>query len=205
MPKNSKLATAKSTANGQKTQKKYRKTSPLTDDQKVERSERLAKARAMKSPSTYKSVHKNVPRDPGTKGNLTDIRKWIKTNKETLAGARAAVKFDPKNTKAREEANMLETYVANLETYLRNGVWLDNRWGENRERKGVMVCRGMAYHWEKNDPFLGMIKRDVGTIYPDVGLWDEEMNLEYYGPKPEYNAPVKYKKQRKVRAKKPAK
>ena len=49
---------------------------------------------------------------------------------------------------------MLDTYVQNLKTYLRTGVWLDWRWGENQEGKVARVCKVMAYHWEPHDPYL---------------------------------------------------
>ena len=100
---------------------------PLTPKEKAERIERLAKARAAKGPSEHKSVHASVSRDDKNPVNVTTVRKWIRSNQERLTAARASLKLNEKNRDLNNEVNILETYVHNLQSYLRTGVWLDFR------------------------------------------------------------------------------
>ena len=181
--------------------KKIRKPrKPLTEDQKAERAERLAVARAKKKPSEHKSVHPSVPRDEESNVNVKSVRSWIKTNQERLAAAKQSLKLNPKNRELSNECNIIETYIHNLQAYLRTGIWLDFRWGENMEGKMAKIVRVNAYHWHPADPYKGMIKREIGTMYPDVGLWTAEMHEEYYGiPEVEETKPKVKKKTRRKR------
>ena len=181
--------------------KKIRKPrKPLTEDQKAERAERLAVARAKRKPSEHKSVHYSVPRDDSSPVNVKSVRSWIKTNQERLAAAKQSLKLNPKNRELSNECNIIETYIHNLQAYLRTGIWLDLRWGENMEGKMAKIVRVNAYHWHPADPYKGMIKREIGTMYPDVGLWTAEMHEEYYGiPEVEETKPKVKKKTRRKR------
>lgn len=180
--------------------KKIRKIrKPLTPEQKAERVERLAKARAAKGPSEHKSVHSSVSRDDKDPVNVTTVRKWIRSNQERLAAAKASLKLNEKNRELNNEVNILDTYVHNMQSYLRTGVWLDHRWGENMEGRINSIVRVNAYHWHPADPFIGMVKRQVGTWYQDIGLWTQEMHEEYYGI-PEFDD-VKPKTKTKVKRK----
>ena len=67
---------------------------PLTEEQKEERKERLAAARAKRAPSTHKSVHPDVPRDPVHPWNVDNIKRWIKTNQDELSSLKSQVKKD---------------------------------------------------------------------------------------------------------------
>jgi len=63
--------------------------------------------------------------------------------------------------------NTAETYVVNMRNYIRTGVWTDNRYGEKREGKVLVVCKALAYNSE------GEVKRSKGTWYPDIQtVWD---------------------------------
>ncbi len=183
------------------TQKTRKRRKPLTDEQKAERRERLAKARAAKSPPKHTSVHPDVPRDEDSIVNLTSVRRWIKTNKEKLTAARQSLKLNPKDKKINNEVNILDCYVQNLQAYLRTGVWLDMRYGEHMEGKILRVCRHGAYPWHDSDPYKGMIKREVGVIYPDVGIWTQDMHDEYYNIPEVEEKPVKKKRRRKKKPK----
>ena len=70
--------------------KKYRKArKPLTEAQKAERRERLAKARASKKPPKYVAVSpevRDLPDDHPV--SLKKVREWIKTNKDERDGLR---------------------------------------------------------------------------------------------------------------------
>ena len=188
---------------GVRPKKKYRKTTPLTEEEKEKRKARLAKARAAKGPVEHKSVHPDVCRDESSPVNIKSVRAWIKSNQERLTAARQNLKLNPKDSSVNAEVNMLDTYVHNLQAYLRSGVWMHHRWGENQEGKVTRVCKVMAYHWAPRDPYLGLIKRDVGVLYPDVGMWTQEMDDEYYDRAPVIESvPVK-KTRKKRRTKKP--
>jgi len=188
---------------GARPKKKYRKKTPLTEEEKEKRKARLAKARAAKGPVEHKSVHPDVCRDESSPVNIKSVRIWIKSNQERLAAARQNLKLNPKDSSVNAEVNMLDTYVHNLKTYLRSGVWSSNRWGENLEGKIQRICKVMAYHWEPNDPYLGMVKRDVGVIYPDVGMWTKEMDDDYYDKAPAAKSTPVKKTRKKRRKKKP--
>ena len=61
--------------------------------------------------------------------------------------------------------------MCNLESYLRTGVYLDFRWGADRQHriKYKVKENGMAYY-----P-CGLPKRNIGFHYPDIGLYSREM------------------------------
>ena len=179
--------------------KTIRKRKPLTEEQKAERRERLAEARKKRGPSEHKSIHPDVPREDDHPLGLKNVRKWIKINKEEVSSLRAQLKREPNDRTARARFSELDVYVQNLESYLRSGTYLDFRYGENMEGRVKRVCRVMAYHWEKSDPYLGMIKRDVGVIYPDVGLWTDEMNEDYYDIPAEIEPPKKKRRKKKAK------
>ena len=182
--------------------KKIRKPrKPLTEDQKAERAERLAVARAKRKPSEHKSVHYSVPRDDSSPVNVKSVRSWIKTNQERLAAAKQSLKLNPKNRELSNECNIIETYIHNLQAYLRTGIWLDFRWGENMEGKIQRINKVKAYHWHPRDPFLGMVRRDVGVWYDDIGLWTKEMDEEYYGVRKIEEKPKKRKARTKRKPK----
>jgi|TARA_R110002074_G_scaffold45826_3_gene118377 hypothetical protein len=156
--------------------KKARK--PLTEAQKEERRARLAKARANRVPTEYKSVHPDVPRDEAHPWNVKNIKKWIKTNKDELSALRKQLKLKyDKNL--NNTFNTVDCYVQNLESYLRTGVYLDHRWGEQMEGKIRMVIRVPAYHFQ--GPYSGMLKVDLDTYNPIVGFVTKEVYAEHYG------------------------
>lgn len=99
----------------------------------------------------------------------TKVKEWVKKWQSYMKS------LDPDSNvaKIRMEYQIAHTYVQNMNAYLRNGVWLDTHWGENRENRCVPVCKVMAYHPD------GTVKRTVGTWYSDVqGIWTKEMELE---------------------------
>jgi len=151
---------------------------PLTEEQKEERRARLAKARANREPSDYKSVHPDVPRDESHPWNIQNIKKWIKTNKDELAALKKQLRnnYDKNNN---ERFNRLDCYVQNLESYLRNGVYLDSRWGEQMEGKVRAVVRVPAYHFF--GPHKGKMKVDLDTYNPVLGFVTKEVYAAHYG------------------------
>lgn len=154
--------------------KKLRKTRVLTAEQKQAAAERLAKARAARNTdevstsSIYAEEVRNLPSDNPL--SLANVKQWIKHNKDLLASMRSL--RESKESAERDRYNRVETYVANLESYLRSGTYTDLFYGEEGQNKIQYRCVVMAYHKD------GTPKRSVGVIYPDIGLYTEEMAQE---------------------------
>jgi len=148
--------------------KKVRTKRTMTAAQKAAAAERLQKAREAKGPSTNSTIDETVRNLPSDDlFSLTNVRQWIKTNKQLLQAMR-----DFKNSKDSSERARytdIETYVANLEAYLRTGVYLDHRYGEERQSKVKMVSVAMSYYPD------GTPKRSAGVWYSDIGVYTDEM------------------------------
>lgn len=151
--------------------KKLRKIRNLTAEQKKAAADRLAaarEARASNAPSQNTTIAEEVRLLPDDNVfSLKNVRLGIKTNKELLVSMRKYK--DSKEASERAQYTNIETYVANLESYLRTGCYTDFRYGENGQNRVTYVCRAMAYHSD------GRPKRSVGVIYPDIGLYTQEM------------------------------
>ena len=153
--------------------KKIRKKRIMTEEQKQAARDRLAKARENRGPSTNKLIAESVRNLPDEdKLSLKNVRPWLKENKELLASMRSFK--DSKDSKERGSYQRVETYVSNIESYLRNGVWVDLFYGpqqENKIKQRVML-NGMAYYAN------GKPKRTVGVWYEDLAQeWTKEMEL----------------------------
>jgi len=151
-----------------KPKKKVRKGRQLTAEQKQQAAARLAAAREAKGPSQNTMIDadvRNLPDDDVF--SLKNVRQWIKTNKELLVAMKGMK--DSKESSERASYANVETYVANLEAYLRSGCYFDFRYGEHGQNKVLYVCRAMAYYAD------GTPKRSVGVVYPDIGLYTQEM------------------------------
>ena len=156
--------------------KKARKSRKLTEGQKKAAAERLAKARQAKGPSKNSQVAENVRKlADDNLFSVKNVRRWIKENKELLAAIKSFK--DSKDSKEREQYLKVETYIANLESYLRNGVYLDMFYGAQMQHKISHKVYVMAYNKD------GSPKRTVGWYYPDVGLYTQEMADEDNGRK----------------------
>lgn len=153
--------------------KKARKKRVMTEEQKQAARDRLAKARENRGPSTNKLIAENVRNLPDEDPlSLKNVRPWLKENKELLASIRSFK--NSKDSKERAEYGRVETYVSNIESYLRGGVWLDLFYGSRGDQKVKYSCarNGMAYHAD------GTPKRSVGVFYEDLGeVWTQEMEL----------------------------
>jgi len=148
--------------------KKVRKARKMTEEQKQAARERLAKARANRGPSQNKLIAENVRNLPEDNPlSLNNVRSWIKENKELLQSIKTFK--DSKESKERAKYRQVETYVANLEAYLRDGVYRDFRYGSQMQNKISMKVTVMAYNRD------GTPKRSVGWLYPDIGVYTQEM------------------------------
>ena len=161
--------------------KKRRRRKPMTEEQRKAASERLAKARevrAAKNPDYGKSnvaaSLRSLPDDHVL--SPTNIKKWIKTQKELVSSARQKVRQKIKGAEA--ELARHEGYIRNMQSYLRTGDWIDDFYGEHMQQKIRWRCRAVGYYWY--GPKKGQPKRDVGVFYDDLGcVYTKEMfNLD---------------------------
>ena len=152
--------------------KKTRKKRTMTAAQKKAASDRLAKARAAKGPSANMSVDESIRNLPDTDPFAPPrVRGWIKNTQDKLRAMKHMK--DSKDAKERLAYMTEETYLANLQAYLRTGVYADSRWGAERQHKVTNVVRAMAYNKD------GTPKRTVGFWYPDIGeVYTQEMANE---------------------------
>ena len=154
--------------------KKIRRTRKMTEEQKQAARDRLAKARANRGPSQNKLIAesvRNLPEDNPL--SLKSVRSWIKENKELLNSIR-----DFQNSKDWKERNKflrVQTYISNLESYLRDGVYRDYFYGSQMQNKILIKVTHMAYYRD------GTPKRTIGYMYPDIGIYTQEMENEKLG------------------------
>ena len=144
------------------------KRKPMTAEQKAAAVERLAKARAAKGVVQNLSVNeaiRDIPDDDPLSVKNTKLN--LKHNQELLKAIKALK--NSKDAKERGYYNQISTYVDNLKKYLSTGMYLDNKFGAERNGNIKYKCVAMAYHKD------GTPKRTVGVVYPDCGLWTIEM------------------------------
>ena len=153
---------------GVKERKKPRKRRTLTPEQKAAAAERLKKAREARGPAKNAMIADSVKALPDDNiFSLKNVRKWLKTNKEMLSSMKSFK--DSKEAKERLQYATVETYITNLNTYLRTGEYSDMFYGEHRQNKIKYRCTTMAYYPD------GTPKRSVGVLYSDIGVYTEEM------------------------------
>tara|TARA_A100001011_G_scaffold384601_1_gene457456 strand:- start:316 stop:957 length:642 start_codon:yes stop_codon:yes gene_type:complete len=158
--------------------KKRRKPrKPMSQEQRIAAAERLEKARAVRAENNpnygksgiHESLH-NLPDDHQLSPNK--IKKWIKTQKDLLKTERQAVRQNVKGAIAKVAET--ESYIRNMQKYLRDGDWVDMFYGEYAEKRIRNRCVALSYYWY--GPKKGEPKRDVGTFYPDMGcVYTQEM------------------------------
>jgi len=183
MPRKKKITATTDNSKWESPKKKRRPRKPMSEEQKVAASERLAKARearAAKNPDYGKSsIHeslRNLPDDHQL--SPIKVKKWIKVQQEYAKSERAAVRQKIKGADAKLSSH--EGYIRNMQKYLRDGTWVDMFYGDQQQGKIRNRCIRLAYYWY--GPRKGQPKRDVGTFYPDMGCtYTQEMLEEEYG------------------------
>lgn len=150
--------------------KKQKNKRVKTEEQKLAAAERLAAAREKRlkeNPPQYKNVHPDVLKlDENHEWSYKNVKHYIKHQKSILSDQMR----DFKRGLIESEAPILSTqsYINNMETYLKTNVWLDRYWGENRDNEVVYVCETMAYHDKGKQE--DQVKRTSGVFYRDIGL-----------------------------------
>lgn len=158
------------------TVKKTRKRrKPMSAEQKAAAVERLRVAREKRlaqNPPEYKSIHPSIL-EKGDDYYLSHkkVKQWIKTQRELAGVARKQVRDGIKGAEAKVASH--EGYVRAMESYLRNGDWCNDFYGEYEQTRIKKVCLVMAYDKDGNP------KRNIGVYYPDLGCeWTKEMDAE---------------------------
>ena len=149
--------------------KKIRKPrKPMSDEQRKASGERLVKARAAKAPTANSSVNEDVRKlDENDAFSEKNVKQWLDHQKENLSVYRPYK--DSKDPIERNKLFSTQAYVANLENYLRTGIYSDLFYGMNGTNKVSYVSVRMARYAD------GTPKRSVGVIYHDIGLYTQEM------------------------------
>lgn len=151
--------------------KPKRKRKPMSPEQKAAAVERLAKARAARQEGQpkYKSYHESIRELPDDDTfSIKNVLEWLKHQKEILQSMRGYK--NSKDAKERAQYINTQTYVDNLNTYLRSGIFTSNVYGKEGTLKLKYICRAMAYYAD------GTPKRSEGVWYPDIGaVWTSEM------------------------------
>ena len=114
--------------------KPRKKRKPMTEEQRKAASERLALARAKKTPTENTSIHPSVFALPDDHYlSAKKVKEWIKSNKEMMSSYRAQMRKEVKG--ARAMYHDLEGYVRFMKHYLKHGDWISDVYGEHQEKR----------------------------------------------------------------------
>jgi len=109
----------------------------MTEEQKAAASERLRVAREKRlrdNPPKYANVHPSVlEKGDDHPFSRKKVVQWIKTQKSLLSAERGNVRRKVKGAEAKVADHT--AYIRHCEWYLRNGDWIDDRYGEYQEKK----------------------------------------------------------------------
>lgn len=164
-----------------------RKRKPMSEEQRAAAVERLAKAREARGHDGSKSVHPLLlEMDEDSPIHWKKVKEWVKEVSEELR-AKKSLRLS-KDSKERQEYQILDVYLSNMKKYLDSSIWLDSRYGRHREGKVQTLVTSMAYYSD------GRPKRTVGYFYPDIGEYTQEMKEHddrVYGSEPNYGGRVR--------------
>ena len=109
----------------------------MTEEQKAAAAERLRVAREKRlreNPPKYANIHPSVlEKGDDHPFSRKKVVQWIKTQKSLLASERGNVRRKVKGAEAKVADHT--AYIRHCEWYLRNGDWIDDRYGEYQEKK----------------------------------------------------------------------
>ena len=105
----------------------------MTEAQREAAAANLAKARAAKKPATYKTVAANVQALDEDHGlSMVNVKRYIKATTEKMATLRRGIQTGERGALAKYES--ARVYKTHCQTYLREGVWSLDFYGENEEK-----------------------------------------------------------------------
>ena len=109
----------------------------MTEEQKIAAAERLRVAREKRlreNPPKYANIHPTVlEKGDAPPFSRKKVVQWIKTQKSLLASERGNVRRKVKGAESKVADHT--AYIRHCEWYLRNGDWIDDRYGEYQEKK----------------------------------------------------------------------
>ena len=145
---------------------------PESKDDKIARLAKAREERYKKNPPEYKQFCQevvNLPEDH--QFSFKKVREWIKEAKGHKAAAWQAYRMG--ETKSRAHYETWNSYVSQLESYLRTGGYSSLFAGGNMEKKVKRQCLAMAYYPN------GKPKREIGVWYSDYRMeWTPELENE---------------------------
>jgi hypothetical protein len=156
-----------------KVYKQKRKRKPMSAEQKAAAVERLAAARAKKNAGKEPNAHPRVLElDSDHPLSYNSSKENLKFWREKLKSIKH--QKDSKESVQRQEYQIAEAYVKNLGVWIRDGVYLDNKYGAKRESTMEYACVTPARNPD------GSIKRTQGVYYSDLdAVWTQELAKEY--------------------------
>jgi hypothetical protein len=116
----------------------------MSEAQREAAAKNLAKARASKKPATYKNVAPSVLALDDDHGlSVVNIKIYIKATKEKVADLRKAVRRNERGALAKMVS--AQAYVRGLNSYLRDGMFPYDFYGENEEHAVYHQTMAPAY------------------------------------------------------------
>ena len=116
----------------------------MTEAQRAAASANLAKARAAKKPAKYKTVAENVQALDDDHGlSMVNVKKYIKATTEKMAVLRRGIQTNERGALAKYES--ARVYRTHCQTYLREGIWSLDFYGENEEKPVYWATLVPAY------------------------------------------------------------
>ena len=116
----------------------------MTEEQRTAAAANLAKARAAKKPATYKTVAANVQALDDDHGlSMVNVKRYIKATTEKMAALRRGIQTNERGAIAKYES--ARVYKTHCQTYLREGVWSLDFYGENEEKPVFWATLTPAY------------------------------------------------------------
>jgi hypothetical protein len=116
----------------------------MTEAQRTAAAANLAKARAAKKPATYKTVAANVQALDEDHGlSMVNVKQYIKATTEKMAALRRGIQINERGAIAKYES--ARVYKTHCQTYLREGVWSLDFYGENEEKPVYWATLTPAY------------------------------------------------------------
>ena len=116
----------------------------MSEAQRTAAAANLAKARAAKKPATYKTVAANVQTLDEDHGlSMVNVKRYIKATTEKMSALRQAIHRNERGAIAKYES--ARVYRTHCQTYLREGVWSLDFYGENEEKPVYWATLVPAY------------------------------------------------------------
>ena len=104
----------------------------MSEAQREAAAKNLAKARASKKPATYKNIASNVLALDDDHGlSVVSVKQYIKASREKISDLRKAV--GRKERGAIAKLTSVQAYIRGLNSYLRDGMYPYDFYGEDEE------------------------------------------------------------------------